>query len=81
MDQAFEVHMLNEDGKVKARDIASKFDALLADIVDMCGEHSNGSARSLAIMRTKLEEACMFAKKAVALSPVNQIQNADKLTE
>lgn len=61
IDSAFAVHMLTEDGKTKARRIAADFDALLKSLQDVC---PNG--REFAIVRTKLEEACFFAKKAMA---------------
>jgi len=64
----FEVHMLNEVGKEKARIIASNFSAMLDGLEDVCGSHS----REMAIVRTKLEEACFFAKKAMANEEENQ---------
>lgn len=36
MDKLFEVHMLNEQGKLKATIIAAAFDNLLAGLTDMC---------------------------------------------
>lgn len=67
MDQLFEVHMLNETGKGKARLIAESFDALLTDLSDLCGV-----CREMSIVKTKLEEACFFAKKSMANQPENQ---------
>lgn len=66
MDPLFQVHMLNEAGKGKAQAIASSFDTLLSDLAKHCG-----TGREMAIVKTKLEEACFFAKKAMA----NQIDN------
>lgn len=68
MDSAFEVHMLNEDGKGKANAIACKFYELL------CGLEGIGikPGREMSIVRTKLEEACFFAKKAMANQKENQ---------
>ena len=57
----FEVHRLNEPGLDAARDIANKFDNLLLDLEKVCG-----TGREFAIVKTKLEEACFFAKKAMA---------------
>lgn len=68
MDSAFEVHMLNERGKSEARQIAEHFDSLLEFLKAPCG----GDARGMAIVRTKLEEACFFAKKAMANQEENQ---------
>lgn len=62
----FEVHMLNEAGKVKAKAIAETFDECLTKLVELCP-----AGRELAIVRTKLEEACFFAKKAMANDPGN----------
>ena len=61
MNPLFEVHMLNEQGKDAARDIATKFDNLVLDLEKVCG-----AGREFAIVKTKLEEACFFAKKAMA---------------
>jgi hypothetical protein len=66
MHKEFAVHMLNDTGKAKARQLADAFDLLLAKIETMCTD-----GRELAIARTKLEEACFFAKKAMALDPAN----------
>lgn len=68
MRKEFEVHMLNEEGKVKARRIANTFNGALAELEDCCGVEG----REMSIVRTKLEEACFFAKKAMASSPDNQ---------
>jgi hypothetical protein len=67
MDSAFEVHMLNEDGKKKALAIATEFDNLLNNLfqIGMAG-------REAAIVITKLEEACFFAKKSMANQKENQ---------
>lgn len=69
MHQEFKVHKLNEDGLVKARALAVHFDKLLGALEEMCP-----TGRELAIVRTKLEEACFFAKKAVANDPINQVK-------
>ncbi len=61
MDKAFQVHMLTEEGKTKALMIAQAFDSLLANLTAIVPE-----GRELAIVRTKLEEACFFAKKGMA---------------
>ncbi len=61
MDKAFEVHMLTEDGKAKAKEIAEGFDSLLTKLTGIVPQ-----GRELAIVKTKLEEACFFAKKGMA---------------
>jgi hypothetical protein len=68
MDKAFEVHMLNEKGQGLAKAIAGEFFGFLCSLEGMCGREG----REMAIVRTKLEEACFFAKKAMASDKVNQ---------
>lgn len=67
MNPEFEVHQLNYIGLMQADEIVGSFDRLLEDLKLMCGE-----GRYMAIVRTKLEEACFFAKKAVATDTRNQ---------
>lgn len=67
MDPLFEVHMLNADGIVKARRIAELFDAFLEALSKDVPPN-----RHMSIVRTKLEEACFFAKKGMASDPENQ---------
>jgi len=64
----FQVHVLNGVGIDKAREIADGFSAFLENLETVCGD----AGREMAIVRTKLEEACFFAKKAMASRPVNQ---------
>lgn len=66
MNKEFAVHMLNEMGKIKASEIANAFDACLERLKAVCPE-----SRELSIAKTKLEEACFFAKKAMASAEGN----------
>ncbi len=66
MHPQFEVHMLTDEGKAKARDIAVAFDECLTKLEELCVPSDGSSERAMAIVRTKLEEACFFAKKAMA---------------
>lgn len=70
MNKEFQVHLLNEQGIQKAKDMAQKFSDLLDWIQnpDICEQ-----GRELAIVKTKLEEASFFAKKAMAINPINQL--------
>ena len=61
MNREFQVHMLNEQGKLKAQAIAAAFDVCLESLKVICPE-----GRELAITKTKLEESCFFAKKSMA---------------
>lgn len=68
MRAEFQVHMLNESGKAKAGALAAAFDTLLGAVEAICGTQG----REVAIVRTKLEEASFFAKKAMAIRAENQ---------
>ncbi len=75
MNKEFAVHMLNEAGKEKAQAIAQAF-ALLLD--SLTGENPKVTSttlcppsREMSLVRTKLEEACFFAKKAMASQTEN----------
>ncbi len=65
----FEVHRLNEVGISAATDVADLFDGFLTALEGRIGTEG----RYPAIVRTKLEETCFFAKKAVAQKPQNQL--------
>jgi hypothetical protein len=65
----FAVHMLNTQGKEKATDIADTFSVLLDGLEHICGT----DGREMSIVRTKLEEAAFFAKKAMAKRAENQV--------
>lgn len=69
-NKEFAVHMLNESGKDNARLIAEIFDNALNSLKSICGENS----REFSITKTKLEEACFFAKKAMASNSIYQLQ-------
>lgn len=66
MNPEFEVHTLNTDGKAKAVAIALAFSNLLEELFTLCPP-----GRELSLVRTKLEEASFFAKKAMAKNPYN----------
>lgn len=65
----FGVHMLNAQGKTKAELLAAAFSQLLNRVEEISGT----DGREIAIVRTKLEEASFFAKKAMAVRPENQL--------
>lgn len=66
MNREFQVHRLNAQGLERAGNVADAFDYLLDQLCVMCPP-----GRELSIVRTKLEEACFFAKKAIANEPAN----------
>ena len=69
MRKEFEVHRLNTLGMEKAQAIAETLDAALEKLEVVC---EGGDGRCMALVRTKLEEACFFAKKAMATNRDNQ---------
>lgn len=63
----FKFHKLNAQGIEKAKTIQSLFElqlTALERVITLDG-------REMSIVRTKLEEACFFAKKAMAVDPTN----------
>lgn len=64
----FEVHILNEDGIAKAKDLAASFDTLLEEVLLI----NPSPSREMSIVRTHLEIASFFAKKAMANQTENQ---------
>lgn len=69
MNSAFQFHKLNTLGIEKAQRLATDFDSLLLKIYSTL---NNKPGRELSIAITKLEEACFFAKKAMASDVANQ---------
>jgi len=68
MDPLFEVHKLNATGLRRANDLAKAFNGLLEELRVLCPEQT----REFSIVKTKLEEACFFAKKSIANLAENQ---------
>ncbi len=75
MNKEFAVHMLNDTGKKKATQIAEAFDLLLNTLAPADAPTSDQvlcpQGRELALVKTKLEEAAFFAKKAMASAAGN----------
>ena len=63
----FQVHMLNDAGKAKARAIAEGFSILLDGL-----EAAGVTGRALALVKTNLETACFNAKCGIASLMENQ---------
>lgn len=63
----FYVQMLNDEGKQKAAAIAQAFDVCLNTLTDICT-----TGHAFTVCKAKLEEACFFAKKAMAINLGNQ---------
>jgi hypothetical protein len=69
-NEQFEVNLLNEDGINKANQIRDSFDVLLNSLSSILGSYKG--EREFSIVKTKLEEACFFAKKSMAINLSNQ---------
>ena len=67
LDPLFQVHRLNEDGQAKAGSVAKAFNELLRKL-----RNNVAPSREMAIAEMKLEEACFFVKKAIAMDPENR---------
>lgn len=63
----FAVHRLNPPGFLKAEQLAAAFSKLLNEIDELVPD---GREKSLVI--TKLQEACFFAKRGIAVNTANQ---------
>lgn len=66
----FKVHRLNEDGIKRAEEIGVLFTNFLDELEKTIGT----TGREVAIVRTKMEEAGFFAKKAMAVKVENQVK-------
>lgn len=71
----FDVHILNEAGIEKATRIARIFSAALIELEASIGV----DGREMAVVRTKLQEAAFFAKRAMAVRLENQRVKPDLL--
>ena len=63
----FEFHKLNDIGIERAKRIQSAFEQVVADLEEVVP-----AGRELSIVKTKLEEACFFAKRGMAIQKENQ---------
>lgn len=61
VDPLFRVHKLNADGLERAQKLAEGFSALLEQVAA-----GLPASRELSLAKTHLEEACFYAKKALA---------------
>jgi len=66
----FKFHKLNKEGQVKAVNIQMVFEKCLEGLKENCAIDT----REFSIVKTKLEEACFFAKKSMAIQTENQME-------
>lgn len=72
----FAVHRLNEDGLDAAETLAIGFSDLLGLVESMVPP-----GRERAIVATKMQEACFYAKRGMAMNGAYQVQPADEPEE
>ena len=63
MNKEFDTQTLSDHGIKTAKDIAELFNNTLDQLKEYCPNN-----REFAITKTKLEEACFFAKKSMSLT-------------
>lgn len=68
INELFDVHMLNEDGKKKAVRLAEDFSELLERVSEVVP-----AGRELSIVKTHLQEAAFWAKRGMAVDKANQV--------
>lgn len=68
----FRVYKLTQQGIDRLEYITSIFDCLLSSLGSLCP-----TGREFSIVKTKLEEACFFAKKSASTSPEFHVKNND----
>lgn len=68
----FEVHRLTASGLAKADTIRDVFEECLVKLAKVVG--GDQATREMSIVRTKLQEASFFAKRAMAMKPENQLK-------
>lgn len=66
----FEVHRLNEAGMQKAAQLQVAFKEFLIELEDIAGT----GGREMAIVRTHLETASFYAKRAMAVQHENHTE-------
>lgn len=66
MNKEFQVHMPNKQGQDNAKEIAAAFDVCLNRLMELCP-----LGREMSLVRTKMEEACFFAQRAMSNNPNN----------
>lgn len=68
MSNEFKVHRLNVQGLVKADRLANAFATCLAEVEGLVP-----AGHELSLVVTKMQEACFFAKRGIALDRENQL--------
>lgn len=69
VDPLFQVHLLNDEGKEKANQLAQTFNECLQKVAEIIGPTVS---REQALVRTHMELASFYSKKAMAQNPAHQ---------
>ena len=72
MREEFQVHILNDAGIDKAKCLGEAFSEFLDKIESFIPQTPSQNGREMALVKTKLQEASFFAKRAIAVLPENQ---------
>ena len=67
--EEFRVRVITDEGIERSHEIANIFSDFLDELEELCG----ATGREMAIVKTKLEEASFFAKKAMCSRVENQM--------
>lgn len=70
----FEVHKLNDVGMVKATELQQAFKEFLVNVEAITGTGGPVGAREMAIVRSNLEVASFYAKRAMAMHPAHHTE-------
>ncbi len=71
MRQEFQVHILNDKGIEQAKELGEAFSDFLDKLETLIPQAAQVNGREMALVRTKLQEASFFAKRAIAVLPSN----------
>ena len=72
MRNEFQVHVLNDIGIDRAKSVGELFSEFLDKLESFIPQTPSQNGREMALVKTKLQEASFFAKRAIAVLPENQ---------
>lgn len=72
MRNEFQVHVLNDIGIDRAKGVGELFSEFLDKLESFIPQTPSQNGREMALVKTKLQEASFFAKRAIAVLPENQ---------
>jgi hypothetical protein len=75
--EEFAVHLLNEEGLTGAR----KLGEILTETLDRIEAINKQPCREMSLVKTHLQDAGFWAKRALAVNPEMQIKQPDPISE